>query len=456
MAFSSTFIIYLMSKIVRLSDLLFATGRRAGLLLWLLLGSISAWASNGPAAPSLASALNPDGTVRAGASGSFDARQFTMSLAPDGRPAFRPASAKRTSGVGDGRWQDGNGIPGTNGSINVAVVAANGDLYVGGSFTIAGATVANRVARWNGTAWSGLGTGLDGVVYDLVLSGSDVYVAGNFTTAGGSAAKSVARWNGSTWSSLGTGTANGVSGGYVAALAVNGSNVYVGGLFTSAGGSPASRVARWDGSAWNTLGTGAAEGVNNSVGALAISSTGTLYVGGQFTQAGGATANYIASWDGSSWGTLAGGVGGTGFRNIQALGIGPADQLYASGYFTTIGGVSAAYAAQWNGTAWSALGTGMSSPATRLSVAASGEVFMVGSFTAAGGTARPGLAWPSGPGAAGRAWARPWWGPTSWPWPPAPARCSWAATLSRPTASPPIALSLSTARPGTRWAAASR
>ena len=34
------------------------------------------------------------------------------------------------------------------------------------------------------------------------------------------------------------------------------------------------------------------------------------------------------------------------------------DTLYAGGQFTTAGGVSANYIAQWNGSSWSALGSG--------------------------------------------------------------------------------------------------
>ena len=33
--------------------------------------------------------------------------------------------------------------------------------------------------------------------------------------------------------------------------------------------------------------------------------------------------------------------------------------LYAGGYFTTAGGVPANYIAKWDGSAWSALGSGM-------------------------------------------------------------------------------------------------
>jgi hypothetical protein len=67
------------------------------------------------------------------------------------------------------------------------------------------------------------------------------------------------------------------------AVAVSGTNVYVGGVFTDAGGNPnADYIARWDGSAWHALG----DGVNGTVNAIAVSGT-DLYVGGWFTDAGG-------------------------------------------------------------------------------------------------------------------------------------------------------------------------
>ena len=71
--------------------------------------------------------------------------------------------------------------------------------------------------------------------------------------------------------------------GTVNAIAVSGTDLYVGGAFTDAGGAPnADYIARWDGSAWQALGGG----LNRSVFAIVVSGT-DLYVGGAFTDAGG-------------------------------------------------------------------------------------------------------------------------------------------------------------------------
>jgi len=71
------------------------------------------------------------------------------------------------------------------------------------------------------------------------VSGSDLYAGGYFTTAGGSAANYIAKWDGRSWSALGSGM-----NGQVSALAVSGSDLYAGGYFATAGGKVSPYVAR--------------------------------------------------------------------------------------------------------------------------------------------------------------------------------------------------------------------
>ncbi len=209
----------------------------------------------------------------------------------------------------DADWTSLGKVPGADGVVNVIAVDAGGTVYVGGDFNVMVDVVANHIAKWDGTTWSALGSGMNRSVFALAVSGTDLYVGGNFTTAGGTAANRIAKWNGSAWSALGAGM-----NGPVNALAVSGTNVYVGGTFTMADGSAANRIAKWNGSAWSALGTG----LDNYVNALAVSGT-NLYAGGLFTTAGGNAANYIAKWNGSAWATL-----GTGLDNyVNALAFSP-------------------------------------------------------------------------------------------------------------------------------------
>jgi hypothetical protein len=122
-------------------------------------------------------------------------------------------------------------------------------------------------------------------VYALAVSGADLYAGGSFFAAGGSAAIYVAKWNGSAWSALGSGMNS-----FVFALAMSGTDLYAGGYFTTAGGVSANRIAKWAGGAWSALGSG----MDGPVYALAVSGTGDLYAGGYFTTAGGKVSGYAA------------------------------------------------------------------------------------------------------------------------------------------------------------------
>ena len=63
----------------------------------------------------------------------------------------------------------------------------------------------NNIAKWDGSRWSALGSGVNFGVYAIAISDSDVYVGGDFTTAGGISANHIAKWNGSTWFPMGSG-----------------------------------------------------------------------------------------------------------------------------------------------------------------------------------------------------------------------------------------------------------
>ena len=287
----------------------------------------------------------------------------------------------------DANWVSMGGVPGANRQVNAAVIDGSGNLYIGGEFTVVGDIFANNIAEWNGSSWSALGSGMNGSVSALAVSGSTLYAGGEFGTAGNIAANGIAQWNGGSWSALGSGIY-----GSVSALAVSGGTLYAGGYFTTAGGNPANYIAQWNGGSWSALGSGISGGDANGpyVSALAVSG-GTLYAGGDFTSAGGSPANYIAQWNGSSWSALGSGMGGS-YPSVRALAVSDST-LYAGGYFTNAGGTAANAIAQWNGSSWSALGSGISGEGEDggLGVVAlavsGGTLYVGGDFTSAGGSA---------------------------------------------------------------------
>lgn len=290
-----------------------------------------------------------------------------------------------------------------NGDVRSMVVFDNGTgaaLYVAGTFTTAGGVTVNRVAKWNGTSWSALGSGLGGgttpTVDSLVVfddgSGARLYAGGNFTTSGATSVKYVAKWTGSAWTQVGLGLA-----AQVYALAVfndgTGAKLYAGGSFTSANSVTYNRLAKWSGSAWQAV----SSGLNGEVRSLAVHNDGSgskLYVGGLFTQAGGSvTANRIARWSGSAWSAVGTGVAGGSPIQVNAMlswDDGTGAKLYAGGRFTTAGGTTVNHIARWNGASWSALAIGLGTQVNALASFDDGygpALFAAGSFTTVSGTA---------------------------------------------------------------------
>jgi hypothetical protein len=87
---------------------------------------------------------------------------------------------------------------GTDGTVRSLAVMPNGDVVAAGTFSTVGGVAANNIARWNGSTWSALGSGTGGsgggAVYALTQVGNgDLMVGGAFSVAGGGAADRVAR-----------------------------------------------------------------------------------------------------------------------------------------------------------------------------------------------------------------------------------------------------------------------
>lgn len=256
---------------------------------------------------------------------------------------------------------------------------ANTNLYAGGSFATISNVAANCVAKWDGTTWSPLGLGTGSSVLALACNtNGTIYAGGSFVTAGGRPASSIARWNGS-WSPLGAGTDN-----YVWSLAMDGDTLFVGGGFTHAGGKSAACFAIWRNEAWVTSTPGMSGG-GSAILAMAVHPTDhILYVGGVFTNAGGVQANSIARWTGGSWIPL-----GTGMNNtVKALTFDSSCNLYAGGFFTTAGGVAASRIASWDGTNWFSIGSGIGTGLVNIVAVAAdkgNQLAVGGLFNSAGG-----------------------------------------------------------------------
>ncbi len=289
----------------------------------------------------------------------------------------------------------------------LAVAVSGSKIYIGGSFTTFGGQPTGtyqHVAEWTGTTWVPLGGGVNGTVYALTVLAGKVYAGGEFTTAGGSAANRLAAWDGHAWSDVG-GVAT--TGGEaiserVESLATDGTSVYVGGQFDTAGATPVNSIASYTpGPGFAALGMGVQDcmgcGANKTPGdaRAVLWANGKLYVAGRFAGAGGIVTNSFASWTSAAgWATYDSGLtqfGGSSEGVVESLASDPATALvYAGGRFDTAGGTPATGIAQLTGNAWGAVGdiTAGSAPADVNGLAvAGGKLYATGSFTTAGGTA---------------------------------------------------------------------
>ncbi len=291
-----------------------------------------------------------------------------------------------------------------NGNDNLGKVTAlaygSNTLYAGGYFNRADGKAVNYIAQYTGGQWSALGAGVklkqwstDSPVSALAFGNGVLYAGGDFEAAGGKAIDLLAAWDGANWSEVAGGIAN---AGYdkVYALAAGADYLVAGGYFRTIAGKRVDSVALLLGGEWLALGEGVTTDYGDMPGksyALAADEAGNVFVGGQFTRAGGVAAQNIALWDGQRWHNI-----GDADNYVAALAVGDGF-LYAGGNFTQIGGVAASHVARMNLQTgqWSALSSGINGMVNAL-VYSDGVLYAGGAFKSAGNAAAEDVAWWDG------------------------------------------------------------
>jgi len=71
-----------------------------------------------------------------------------------------------------------------------------GGLIAGGDFSSVGGAGAKCIARWDGTRWQALGTGMNSYVYALSVYNGELIAGGGFASAGSVSASGIAAWDG--------------------------------------------------------------------------------------------------------------------------------------------------------------------------------------------------------------------------------------------------------------------
>ncbi|MBI1849482.1 MAG: hypothetical protein HYR85_03955, partial [Planctomycetes bacterium] len=169
-------------------------------------------------------------------------------------------------------------------------------LYAAGDFMSIDGVAANHVARWRNNTWSAVGTSVPGggfpgvtVVDALTVfddgSGAALYASGGFHMAEDHPADTIARWSGSEWSTLGTGLRGGECLSLTSFDDGSGPALFAGGRFLLADGVASSTIARWTPGSPSTPGS-------SRVGFAGGIATDVLFVN---ESAGGASRTVVGS-----------------------------------------------------------------------------------------------------------------------------------------------------------------
>jgi hypothetical protein len=333
------------------------------------------------------------------------------------------------------------GIPGSGvWSLAAYNDGVSNQVVAGGSFGVIGGTQFNSVARWNGSSWQPMASGLVGTVQGLAAVGTQLYAVGTFVLSGaGSLVSRAADWTGSFWEAMGTGLDNWGN----TATAFNNA-LYVGGNFSSAGNASGSvtspHIVRWEGKKWQVLGSapsgpvkalwntgtglvvggqfdmydgtnfahnvvaygngafsaytnsGGFNGTNGPVNAVLVKSNGItlpqVVVGGLFSLAGSqVVCNNLAAWSNFDWGPIGSGVEWEVYALAQYGCSGPLGTCgtVATGNFFRTGGTTVNHIVRFGpGAVSNNMGTGLDAPGRAL-LNYNGKLLVGGEFTTAGG-----------------------------------------------------------------------
>ena len=164
--------------------------------------------------------------------------------------------------------------------------------------------------------------------------GDKLLIGGNFDSLANNKAVNLAIYDGNTFSTFKGIDSVITSTWTVTSVAEYKGNLIVGGNFDHYPGSPDKRkeITQWNGNAWTSLAGGIPGNGFENVNTMCVLND-TLYVGGEFKEATGGPGNNIAKWDGNAWHRMGNGVytGGSVYSLIPFH-----DTLIVAGQFQSV------------------------------------------------------------------------------------------------------------------------
>jgi hypothetical protein len=262
------------------------------------------------------------------------------------------------------------------------------------------------IEKWNGNFWAKLPyftvTGYDSFLFNPIIKSiffykNELYVLGHYDSVLNIGGHNILKFDGTNWSNL--------DGGLQSKPALNFDINYIffqnkiifAGDIIMTGNKRPSGIASWDGTNWDTL----KGGINVVTSILLAEFDNKLIVANMYlASAGSKTVHGIASWDGNNWDSLKGGITMTSNNiNIEKILVFK-NALYVSGAFDKSGGIATTNISYWDGNNWNMLGTpgneGINKIPARTINVNNNQLVVSGYFTKAGGITVPNIASWSG------------------------------------------------------------
>jgi hypothetical protein len=148
-----------------------------------------------------------------------------------------------------------------------------------------------------------MGEGFDGTVWSLCEYKNELYAGGAFLSSAGIPCNGIAKWNGSNWIPVGSGIGGTQAKVYV--LYVYKDMLWAGGNFKTMNNVVVNGICYYDGSKWYPVGAGVSGtySLPETHGEVVdmVSYDGNLYVCGSFTIMDNKICNKLARWNGFNW-----------------------------------------------------------------------------------------------------------------------------------------------------------
>lgn len=261
-----------------------------------------------------------------------------------------PEQAMHYCTYSDGIWN--TSVP-FDGQVLTSIVFLD-TLYVGGAFTtIDGDPIAHIARRVNGQ-WLPAGA-FDNAVYRLKVMGGELYAIGDFTYADGQPCQGIAKHSDIGWQSI---VPLGCDNCLLKDAIYYDNELVVSGTITFPG-EEYRHIIHLSNGVWEPLGEQGIFGDLSAGGQLAIYQ-GHLFVAGLIDINAGNAGHAIMRWNGSEWSAVGTGVQDENGGYDQLIRVDDLEVhdelLYACGGFSYAGNIPANRIATWNGSEWCSVG----------------------------------------------------------------------------------------------------